>query len=647
MKSAMEELVQRHGPNVPKLLYVDTGCCNGNSKSLFQDSEEDTRRLEEVRAKANLNLTDEQKRIDRSKYVRRSIGDPKTTCAKLLLVVKAHIALDKVAAEQCRAVGMKTEAVTVASPSYPLITHAVKNAVMNQCVHILNGCVADEGIAYVQVGEADYRNTGVVLPVYKSLRGTSKVESLHSTLDRAFYSMRNFRTKVFDARASWHIANYNRRRLVALGKNAIPCGVAPSEDDDAVLAPPEAATKLLLGFEYARATMGDVIALELEGEPTPDDDVVPVEGDMVNYADDLSDVEEPICDTDNPILIGMDLSQGVREEDLLKLDSTLSSMITGENAQIPLPNGPTHFPEIESLCTTVAQKADVDSQWSQPTGELASFRRTSHRDVGRRRALGGSLVEVTPDFNDRMTELWTEIWAKSTSVTRLSAQVVRSALVEYNTHLVRDIADDRPGWEPLLPVSYAGALKWMKEMQAKCHQSATTGTFTQEGVDIARDLESVLEVPTSLTLFPPTTSGTEDAPGDLPPAPSIYPMQLVSDQAENEKLRRQRSPRRKLKRQESPLSEDRAAARLARERRRRAELEVARLGLEVPQQLPKGERRCALCNLSRGGEHIVKHNQILYCPHADPTIVKEEYEAERKAAELARYERYNAKRRRR
>ncbi|KAF4730048.1 hypothetical protein FOZ62_023899, partial [Perkinsus olseni] len=698
MKLAMEELVERHGPDGPKLLYVDTGCCNGKlsteelrrasraqqydwekhfkkkldvmhlilrigretnsehprrrqflkqiSKSIFRDSEEDTSRLEEARAKANLNLTDEQKRIDRYKYVRRTIGDPRSTCAKLLLVVKAHIALDKVAAKQCKAVGMKTEAVTVASPSYPLITHAVKNAVMNQCIHILNGCVADEGIAYVQVGEADYRNTGVVLPLYKSLRGTSKVESLHSTLDRAFYSMRNFRTKVFDARASWHIANYNRRRLMALGKSAIPCGVAPSEDDDAVLAPPEAATKLMLGFEYARAAMGDVMTLELEGEPTPDDDVVPVEGEMVDDTDDLSDMEDPNDGTDDPIL-GVDLSQGIEEDDLQKLDSALDSMIahtdTAKKAETPLPNKPTHLGDIESLCTPIARKAEVTSQWSQPTGELASARRTSHRDVGRRRALGGSLVEVTPDFNDRMTKLWTDIWAKSTSGARLSAQLVRSALVEYNTHLARDVTEDQPGWEPLLPVSYAGALKWMKDMQAKCHQSATTGTFTQEGVDIAKDLESVLQVPTLLTLAASTTTtGTEDAPDDLPQAPSVETMDLISGQAENEQFRRHQTPQQKRRRQD-PLVEDRDRQRSARERRRRAELEVARLGLDVPQQLPKGERRCPLCNLSRGGEHIVKNNQVLYCPHADPTIVKEEYEEGRKAAELARYERYNKK----
>ncbi len=53
---------------------------------------------------------------------------------------------------------------------------------------------------------------------YQSLRGTSKVEAVHSVLDRTFYAQRGIGTEVFDARLGWWILAYNRRRMRALGR---------------------------------------------------------------------------------------------------------------------------------------------------------------------------------------------------------------------------------------------------------------------------------------------------------------------------------------------------------------------------------------------------------------------------------------------
>ena len=70
----------------------------------------------------------------------------------------------------------------------------------------------------MKVGTINFHSTGHHLDHYQSLRGTSKVEAVHSVLDRTFYSQRGIGMEVFDARLGWWILGYNRRRLRALGK---------------------------------------------------------------------------------------------------------------------------------------------------------------------------------------------------------------------------------------------------------------------------------------------------------------------------------------------------------------------------------------------------------------------------------------------
>ncbi|KAF4708292.1 hypothetical protein FOZ62_003690 [Perkinsus olseni] len=110
LEKAMTEVLDRHGETVPPIVYVDCNCCNGKlrsthdepapspdqkvggwetrvvkkldimhlllrlSQAVFTDSSEDTQRLEEIRAKAGLNLTAEQKRIDRYRYLGLQLG---------------------------------------------------------------------------------------------------------------------------------------------------------------------------------------------------------------------------------------------------------------------------------------------------------------------------------------------------------------------------------------------------------------------------------------------------------------------------------------------------------------------------------------------------------------------------------------------
>ena len=102
-------------------------------------------------------------------------------------------------------------------------------------------------------------------PIYQSLRGTSKVEAVHSVLDRVFYSQRGVGAEVFDARLAWWLSGYNRRRLHGLGKKVPPDSMPPkvcehhiahglcTDYPDWSIAAPGTESHLKIGYEYARS----------------------------------------------------------------------------------------------------------------------------------------------------------------------------------------------------------------------------------------------------------------------------------------------------------------------------------------------------------------------------------------------------------
>ena len=124
---------------------------------------------------------------------------------------------------------MKVDDLTVADVAYPLVTRRVTAVFQQQLVHVRNGCISDdpEHLPFVKVGTINYHSTGHHLDHYRSLRGTSKVEAVHSVLDRTFYSQRGIGSVVFDARLGWWILGYNHRRLRALGKKVPPDSMPP------------------------------------------------------------------------------------------------------------------------------------------------------------------------------------------------------------------------------------------------------------------------------------------------------------------------------------------------------------------------------------------------------------------------------------
>jgi len=260
------------------------------SAALYHDSKEDTEMLESTRKKFGMKLTQRQIRSDRQRLIRHTVGDSKDTTAHVLALLKLELELDGQCKEASIQSGRAIENITVADPAYPLITKKVSQAVLQQCVHLLNGCVQSDGVPYVCIGEVNYRQTGVMLKEYQYLCGTSRVEALHSVSERHFYSFNQIRTILFDAKALWMVINYNRGRLMKAGKPTLPLSLAPAEASGAILA--RNAKGLYFGFDYARKVVSDLeevcIASVLEGlcHEKPDDQLTSVLKEDVKFVED-------------------------------------------------------------------------------------------------------------------------------------------------------------------------------------------------------------------------------------------------------------------------------------------------------------------------------------------------------------------------
>ena len=285
-KKAMSEVIDRHesvGAQVPRSLYMDCGCCSGKagfthsqsassdtstsitamwrsifsvkldamhlmlrigremnaehprrkkflvdlSHAIFIQHEGDREQLMSAREAAG--LEGPPTRSERVKFIRRVVGEPESVAERMVLVLKVHRELDSQCRAQAEASGMEVENLTVADIAYPLVTKRLVAVFQQQLVHVRNACISDdpEHLPYVKVGTTNYHSTGHHLDHYQSLRGTSKVEAVHSVLDQTFYAQRGIGTEVLDAQLGWWILGYNRRRLRALGKKVPPDSMPP------------------------------------------------------------------------------------------------------------------------------------------------------------------------------------------------------------------------------------------------------------------------------------------------------------------------------------------------------------------------------------------------------------------------------------
>ena len=116
-------------------------------------------------------------------------------CSKYLLVMhlgRAHISIDV----------PRDTPLSPANIGYPLISKTFLQVLKNQLIHIRNGCISDDPtkLPYKAVKEVNYPNTGIMLVEVKSLRGTSKNETMHSVMACSFYCYNNISKQTYNAR---------------------------------------------------------------------------------------------------------------------------------------------------------------------------------------------------------------------------------------------------------------------------------------------------------------------------------------------------------------------------------------------------------------------------------------------------------------
>ncbi|KAF4649112.1 hypothetical protein FOL47_002421, partial [Perkinsus chesapeaki] len=315
LEDLFSELKHRHNNRLPPRIYLDKDCCGGIpgvkstpsatwkkyfskivldgmhlimrigreipaenprrqaflrdiSRSIYQSHPKDVENV--LRAKRLVGDTTPISRVDRCRFIRRVIGDGVETAERVKHVIASYQKADAVALENAQRTGQpisysKAEATT------PIITK-----------RLLKDNLDDP--PYRKIGSINYKNGPVELSEYRSLRGTSRVESIHSVMAKAFGPMNALAATVYDCRLSWLISSYNRRRQLALNMKVPPVSVTPRDIElfiasgaldpnkfpDYTLASPDCASLPLIGFEYGRLCNNQASASCLEEELSED-----------------------------------------------------------------------------------------------------------------------------------------------------------------------------------------------------------------------------------------------------------------------------------------------------------------------------------------------------------------------------------------
>lgn len=305
---AMEEVVSRH-EMPPKFCYVDTNCCNGKpggrtedtkmyhgmekkldsthllmrigevvnpvhnraaafmrklSEKIFSSNGSDLIKLglavdglSSLRGLSSLSPEDRK-----CEHVRRHIRSGTSICSGIISVVLDNALIDKNSMDKYEGSYTSNAENKIITPShyaYPLITIQVWQIIKQQLIHIANGCLSDDGEDMNTVlRHKKYKYTHTMLPVYTSLRGTSKIEAFQSFMASKSREWNQIRPELYDARTLWLVTHYNRKRLRNAGRKALPDGVSPSEAGagDVILASIEDGKKVKFGFEYHNSVKG-------------------------------------------------------------------------------------------------------------------------------------------------------------------------------------------------------------------------------------------------------------------------------------------------------------------------------------------------------------------------------------------------------
>jgi hypothetical protein len=376
-------------------------------------------------------------------------------------------------------------------------------------------------------GTANYRNTGIFLSTVKSMRGSSKVEVVHGVMDRSFYAVNNLRQLSFDARAHWCLTNYNRERLRALGKEALPAGVAPSEGNPNLinLVPH---TDMRFGFDYYQSVLAELdrsitmSALELVESSEGLDDILDMHMAAV---DGVMDDEDLVGDVDsaihvvpaedlNPLTATIPATVGL--DDIEKIGRALNNDIEWSNTSLPVAadeRGATQadvtttfsrgvtFDECLEGANARGREAgiDVDTHFADTGSD--KFKRASSangiRNVGLRRQQSQEVQPVRPDLNDDMLKKWTELWAQYPNPSNGATMKgwYQQNNLAYEQWRIRQLFDaEKAGVTPppLLPVNYTNASAWAEDMKKRMMEPLKTGAIDEESRTINNQMTTYI-----------------------------------------------------------------------------------------------------------------------------------------------------------
>ena len=515
-------------------------------------------------------------------------------------------------------------------------------------------CVTDEDQMIVSTGSRNYRNTGQMLDTYKSTRGTSCVEVLHSVMDKTMYTFNRIRQMVFDARALWKIIHYNRARLRAMEKVCIPDGVSPSEDGSIQYDP--APDNFFFGFHYLAKVQDEIEEATLqqalrqfEESLTEEVDDVMFETSPVDESDlgdnddfDLTDVHDdgetslPPLEEELVQSLPVNIPGAVSADDIDRLRQDLDGALnwvprTPEQAELDRqPSTTSTHVDLGTQnpalvqCSQAADRIAARSAVSLPADtQSASFttRRdvNNNRNVANRRAFAQSPDKTPVDFNPAMAHKWTEIWTKlNTPGDGISMhEWFKQANAEYELWRLAELDRAQKMKLPPLPlfrVSLPEATKWVDKMKKLSNAPQREGVVNQESRDIVARLGAAIDnnaASDDKALFGPDGLG------------SARPISDLATRSSTVVVRRQAPP---THQQVAAIMQSKRSA--VTERRNRDEVneselkERQQLAMKImeqqnppirPDPVTAGKRRCTTCYKLLDFKFVVDGEALPHC----------------------------------
>ncbi|KAF4718363.1 hypothetical protein FOZ63_020997 [Perkinsus olseni] len=523
------EISRRHQGAPPKRLYLDFACCGGRegvrtvprekwkrsfrivldgthllmrigrqvsgenprrgpflrdlSRAVYQAHPLDVKML--MDAKKSVGDEEPISRRERCRFIRRVIGDGKETADRVKRVVDSYRRADEAAKHNLKNSSQEDKR-SPADATSPIVTEQVLKTVRSQITHLRNGCCEDDlnNPPYRAVGSVQFKGGEKRLIEYRSLRGTSKNECIHSVMTKAFASWNGLTAVVYDCRLSWIISRYNRRRMLFLEKKVPPvaltardvemfiaAGALKAEDfPDYSLAHKDSEVPLV-GFEYGQQCNSDIAASDIAAsDPSTEDNFA----EDALKEEDLDAVVDFEAKWDNEAE-GYEVN---RPDRILEIPSPVDDEVSV-------------LGEPQDMTNDAVESQGVPSDESLFGGILHA---RTPRNVAKKKALTSSPGSVSPGFNHEMEEVWLSI-LNELAGTHRGDSLTRKCLAKYNDIKHKHITDSRSngGQTPaLLGVNYGLADIWIKK-QLQIHSvPAKESMFDAETRGTMKDLHSSL-----------------------------------------------------------------------------------------------------------------------------------------------------------